>query len=219
MKYLRFLSIPFMVCILGIFLPNIGLTDNMVGGEIISLEITDQPLGEVLDEIEDATGYQFIFDETWGNFLISASIKNEPLHKALKRILGNLNNVIIYSSNRTVKIIIFDEAAASENRSNALSDRTSDTRALQQSYALPAGSLPASPRANRRLLDVEDDNRLSEESDAAVAETDEASPKEEPNGDETGESTPEAGGEDESQQTEDTPEVDDQSPDESTIEN
>ena len=216
MKYLRLLSIPFIVCFLGVFFANIAFTENMVGEETISLEITGQPLGEVLDEIEDATGYRFILDESWENFLISASIKNEPLHKGLKRILRNLNNVIIYSSNRTIKIIIFDEAAASVNRPNAVSDRTSDARTLQQSYALPVGSLPAPQRANRRLLDVEDDNRISEESDAAVNEPDEALPgEEEPRGDETDESTAEAGGADRSQQTEDTPDVNDKSPDES----
>ena len=218
----------------GLFISTPGLCGRTVAEEIISLDLVEQPLGEVLDDITAATGYRFIFDESWENFLISASIKNEPLHKGLKRILGKLNNAIIYSSDRTIKIIIFDEANASANRHNALSDRTSDTQALQQPYALPVGSLPASPRATRRLLDVEDDNRLSEESDTAVPEPDEASPEEEKSsGDETRESTPEAGGEDGSQQTEDTPDAredesqqtedtsdgDDQSPDESTIEN
>jgi hypothetical protein len=204
----------------GIFISNSSLCGTNVAEEITSLDLVGQPLGEVLDEISGATGYRFILDENWENFLVSASIKNEPLHKVLKRILGKLNNVIIYNSNRTIQIIIFDVAATSRNRSSAFVDRISDDESLQRSIALPAESLPALPSANQELSDVEDDSRLSEDSDSTAAEPDEtASGDEESAEDEAGEAVAEDNGEEGSEQNEKRPGPEKKNPDESTTDN
>jgi hypothetical protein len=220
MKGLKSLSILFLICALGVFSPKNGHSDNMVGEELISLEATDQSLRKVLNKIAADTGYQFIFDESWENHLISTSIKNEPLYKGLKRILNNLNNVIIYRSDRTIEIIIFDEAATSANRSNAFVDRTSDDESVQRSYAFPASSTPPFPPASQEPPDVEVDNPPSEESDATDSEPDEAAPEEEePTEMETGEAAAEATEPDGSEQNADTSGPDEKSPDESTTDN
>ena len=75
-KCLKSLSILFLLCALGVVSPTNGHSDNMAGEETISLEATDQSLGEVLNTISAATGYRFIFDESWENYLTSTSIKN-----------------------------------------------------------------------------------------------------------------------------------------------
>jgi len=65
------------------------------------------PLGEVLEKIEEATDLIFILDEQWKDIPVSVTLDKAPLDKALKRILVNLNNVIIYGSNDQVKIVVF----------------------------------------------------------------------------------------------------------------
>jgi type II secretory pathway component GspD/PulD (secretin) len=204
----------------GVFIANPGLCGTAVAEEIISMDLADQPLGQVLDDIAAATGYRFIFDESWENFPISASISNESLHKGLKRILRNLNNVIIYRSDRTIQIIIFDEAAASENRSNALVKRASDEEPARQPYTMPAGLLPAPPPPNEELPDVEDDDPQPEPGDSSATEADEAAPgEEETTPSETGESAAEADGTEASEPEEDTPTPDEQGNDRSATDN
>ena len=221
-NHLKMLAVLLLMGVTGVFISNPGLCGTTVGEEIISMDLSEQPLGEVLDDIAATTGYRFIFDDKWDNFLVSASIKNEPLHKGLKRILRNLNNVIIYSSNRTIKIIIFDEAVTSANQSRALVNRTPDDESVQRAYSLPARSLPRPLPANQETAAVEDDNRQSEaeEGSSTTAELDEAAPADgEPSENETGESAAQTTNTDGSEQTEDTPDSDEKSPEESSTDN
>jgi hypothetical protein len=97
-------------CSSGLLIPAPAAGQNSVADEIISLEITDKPLGEVLETISDATGCQFSIDASWEDYPVTASFKNEPLYRVLKRIFRDLNNAVIYGSNRTIKIIIYDES-------------------------------------------------------------------------------------------------------------
>ena len=109
-------------CILTIASPA-GCKDS-IAEERISLDVKDQPLGEVLEDLSAETGYRFRIDERWNNFPVTASMKNEPLHQGLKRILRNLNNAVIYGSDKTIRIKIYDQ---------------------QKAFGLPAGQ----PLANR----------------------------------------------------------------------
>jgi hypothetical protein len=218
---LKILTVLLLMGTAGVFISYPGLCGSPVGEEIISLDLSEQPLGEVLDDIAATTGYHFIFDEKWDTFLVSASIKNEPLYRGLKRILRNLNNVIIYSSDRTIKIIIFDEVETSDDRSDALVNTTSDDESVQRSYALPAETLPQPLSDDQGRSDIEEDSRLSEESDATDTVSDETAPGDgEPTETETAEPTAESTGSDGSEQKEeDTPAPDENSPEESTTDN
>ena len=71
------------------------------------------PLGEVLEKIEETTDLKFKLDEQWKDIPVSVTLDKAPLDKALKRILVNLNNVIIYGSNDLVKIVVFGKAEPS----------------------------------------------------------------------------------------------------------
>ena len=68
------------------------------------------PLGKVLEKIEEVTDLKFKLDEQWKDIPVSVTLDKAPLDKALKRILVNLNNVIIYGSNDLVKIVVFGKA-------------------------------------------------------------------------------------------------------------
>jgi hypothetical protein len=77
---------------------------------LITISVQNMPLGEVLEKIEEATDLKFILDEQWKDIPVSVTLDKAPLDKALKRILVNLNNVIIYGSNDQVKIVVFGKA-------------------------------------------------------------------------------------------------------------
>ena len=72
----------------------------------VTLKVQNEPLGQVLDKIGDETGITFSVDVQWKTHPVSVTLYQTPLHKGLKRILANLNNVIIYESTDKVKIVI-----------------------------------------------------------------------------------------------------------------
>jgi hypothetical protein len=77
---------------------------------LITISVQNMPLGEVLEKIEEDTDLEFKLDEQWKDIPVSVTLDKAPLDKALKRILVNLNNVIIYGSNDQVKIVVFGKA-------------------------------------------------------------------------------------------------------------
>ena len=77
--------------------------------EMITLNIENEPLAEVLDDVSQATGYELIIDENWDDLPITVKFEAIPLDQALKRILAKVNYAIIYSSDRRVLIRIYEK--------------------------------------------------------------------------------------------------------------
>jgi type II secretory pathway component GspD/PulD (secretin) len=77
--------------------------------ELISLNTNNEPLAEVLDNVSQATGYEFIIDESWDDLPITVKFDAIPLDQALKRILAKVNHAIVYNSDRKVLIRIYEE--------------------------------------------------------------------------------------------------------------
>jgi type II secretory pathway component GspD/PulD (secretin) len=77
---------------------------------LISLEIRETPLQDVLQEIAGQTGYTFIFESTWGEHPISARLKNASIQAGLRRILSGMNHALIYLPERTVRIVITEKS-------------------------------------------------------------------------------------------------------------
>lgn len=73
----------------------------------INLLAENQPLGEILDNISQDTGYQFKLNNQWRDYTVSASIVNLPIEQSLKRLLRNLNHTIIWESDMMVTIKVF----------------------------------------------------------------------------------------------------------------
>ena len=95
-------------------------------------------------KVSVATGYDISLDNKWQNYRVTASLEDVSLHKGLKRILRNLNSIIIYVSKKKIKIIIYDKTATRE-----------------ESYVLPAEtSLDREPVFQRRS-DHPSEHRLS----------------------------------------------------------
>ena len=87
--------------------------EKSVADEIISLDVKNEPLGEVLEDISIAASCQFSIDESWEDYPVSAVFESEPLHRGLKKIFRNVNNAVIYGADRSVKIIIYGEVSSS----------------------------------------------------------------------------------------------------------
>jgi len=105
------------------------------GDELISLTVKDEPLEDVLYKVSKATGYDISLDNKWQSHLVTASLEKVSLHKGLKRILRNLNYVIIYGSDQKIKIIIYDKTA-SEGVSSAPSTDSRLTERLCPGFPL-----------------------------------------------------------------------------------
>ena len=109
-------AIPiFSIALILLFAPQINThasdtdiepTNKMSEEQPITIRVQNEPLSQVLDKIGDETGITFSIDVKWKTYPVSVSLYKTPLHKGLKRILANLNNVIIYESNNKVKIVI-----------------------------------------------------------------------------------------------------------------
>ena len=76
--------------------------------ELVSLNANNEPLSEVLDNVSQASGYEFIIDENWADLPITVKFDAIPLNQALKRILASVNHAIIYNSDRKVLIRIYE---------------------------------------------------------------------------------------------------------------
>jgi len=140
------LNILLFLVMLSLILPIV----STAGGEtdtdhkVISLTVKDEPLRDVLKKISMATGYKISLDNNGEGHLVTVSLEKVSLHKGLKRILRNLNNVIIYGSDQKIKIIIYDKTT-SEAVSSVPSTDESFNRAL-----IPRASDSTSTREKRK---------------------------------------------------------------------
>lgn len=107
--------LPWIFAVIIIFHSIPAISENSVADEIISLNVTEQPLGQVLAKISNAANCQFSIDESWEDYPITTAFSNEPLHRGLKLIFRNINNAVIYGEDRTVKIIIYDQGPGSSS--------------------------------------------------------------------------------------------------------
>ena len=170
----RFLIIFSLIFCLGLSVPQFANCENSVAEELISLDIKNQPLGEVLDVISDETGYQFSMDESWKEFPVTASLKNEPLHRGLKRILRNLNNAVIYGSDGIIRIKIYDRVNSS---GQSAVNRSYEERIHQPVVSGNQGSRNTDAQSHNRSRTAPTDEQDSEESSESESEPDETDDK------------------------------------------
>jgi len=183
-----------LICCYGFYRPFPANGENSIAEELISLDIKNQPLVEVLEDISAETGYQFSIDESWNNFPITASIKNEPLHKGLKRILRNLNNAVIYGSDGIIKIKIYEQ----EKSSGYPAGHSIANRSYEETIQQPV--IPDNPPPPNE--------QASEENSESEPEPDEADHETEETGEQSGTADEEAAANSDSKPAENSPEED-----------
>ena len=178
--------------------------DNLPENQPITINVQNEPLGKVLEKIGADTGLAFSIDVQWKDVPVSVSLHQTPLHKGLKRILANLNNVIIYESDSKVKIVILGKIEPAKTVTGPAGlPRYQPTPAYQQpgpaETSEPEPEEPETPPESETAPDVEKDETT--ESDASAA--DEGEKTEEP----AAEGTAEESSAEEKAPAEDTPEA------------
>ena len=162
-RYRHYLIIMMML----LFLTTEGNFINQVRGQElteepnISIEIQDQPLGEVLDIISQDTGYTFNVSRQWKDYSVNASIQSMPLNKGLNRILAGLNHVIIYESEKNINILVYGEANLGERESYSKQSQSS----LIKKFQLELVNSPQS--LSEKTFEFEDADEDSDETDTA----------------------------------------------------
>jgi len=63
--------------------------------KLISLDVKDETLGNVLEMIGKTTGYRISIESEVVKLPITTSFNNLTLHESLRRVLGNLNRYIV----------------------------------------------------------------------------------------------------------------------------
>ena len=141
------------------------------GDELISLTAKDEPLGDVLNKISIATGFEIVLDHKWKSYLVSVALEKVPLHKGLKRILKDLNNVIVYVSSKKIKIIIYDKISPQKGSSAPSNERP--LISPSRSYHPPAPDIPDSQDIEREEAPADNPGVSGEASDTGASENDE----------------------------------------------
>ncbi|UCD78045.1 MAG: hypothetical protein JSW26_21940, partial [Desulfobacterales bacterium] len=192
--------LSWLACFNGLLIPAPAFGANSVADEIISLEVKDKPLGEVLENISDAAGCQFSIDASWEDYPITASFKNEPLYRVLKRIFRDFNNAVIYGSDRTIKIIIYDESTTTGKTAGyPVAIKPAEAAVSQaQPYSDATAPQPEVPDAEESSS-AENTEQPSEEIAESVSDTNQA-------GTESTEANEEASGEAAAEENSATPE-------------
>jgi hypothetical protein len=116
----------------------------------ISLNVKNQRLGDVLKNITQETGIKFMLNDQWSTYPVNASIENMPLNRGLKLILKGLNHVIIYESDKIIKILVYGNMDSRETDSYPIQPFSTQIQDNQQeSVPLPESSPELEDDLNR----------------------------------------------------------------------
>ena len=74
---------------------------------MVSVRVQEQPLGEVLADLERKTGYAITVKEQWKDYPVEVGFKDKPLDKALKSILADFNHAIFFGPGKQIRIAIY----------------------------------------------------------------------------------------------------------------
>lgn len=149
--------------------------EDAVADEIISLDVSEQPLDQVLAKISETTGYEFIIDDSWKDFAVTVSFSNLPLHRGLKMIFQTLNNAIIYRSDGKIKIIIYDDIEPTATTAGpSQTERLSEETASQPSSDSPSLAQASGAETFEKEENTETEAQASDESGDDAFESEES---------------------------------------------
>ena len=128
----RYLGVFPLLCLMSM-IPTILSPNPCLGSEsgeelaTFSLEADQQALGEVLQQISEATGYEITIDSEYAKLPITVSLKNVSAEEGLRRILGKLSRyMVIDEAEKKISVRIVDAgvkkttAIGSQEKSNPL---------------------------------------------------------------------------------------------------
>ena len=151
------------VCLMSSAVALAGNPTN-TGDELISLAAKNEPLGDVLNKISTATGYEILLDHNWRDYPVSVNLEKVPLDKGLKRILKDLNNVIVYVSEKKIKIIIYNKMSPQKEPLSPSNERVPVSP--DRSYQPEAPGIPDSQALKKEESPPDNSDVSDEELDA-----------------------------------------------------
>ena len=144
--------------------------------ELISLNLENRPLGEVLDAITEKTGHTFSISEEWLDFPVSVTVSNMPLHRVLKSIFTNLNNAIIYKSDGSIKIMVYAESDSSTTGSAPQAEvSVPETQSSQETDSPTEASEPTDQEGQTQDITEAGSEDKSSSGEEQTSQTDEES--------------------------------------------
>ena len=153
----------------------------------ISLEVKNQPLGDVLKKISLETGFEFKLNNRWRIYPVNVTMENIPLHRGLKLILNGLNHAIIYESGKSIKIEIYGKVEPGKTDSSPIQPFSSQ---IQDDQRQPIPFPESSAEETENLERAEDG---SEETSSAGITENERTENEDSSDSEKGEGSEETG--------------------------
>jgi len=129
----------------------------------VSITANKQPLSLVLNQISQATGYTFKYDQNWSDLSVTVNAKNLPIEKVLRKILANQSSAIEYQQNGRVIINIYENSDSSPTYVQAPIERSE----IENAYIMPRPS-DAEEESDKSESAEDSDTtevELSEESD------------------------------------------------------
>ena len=162
-SYLRYFSKYATLPLLGLlFFCGIVIAEDRFARPV-SIIAKQQSLSLVLNQISQATGYTFIYDQDWSDLSVTVHAKNLPIEKVLRKILANQSSAIEYQQNGRVIINIYENSDSSPTYVQAPIERSE----IENAYIMPRPS-DAEEESDKSESAEDSDTtevELSEESD------------------------------------------------------
>ena len=181
-KYLNLGKIlfPFSVLIFFLLCFLTDIVQQAIGAESqdephISLKVNNQPLSDVLKIITSDTGYRFKLNGDWSGYPVNASFENISLNRALKIILQGLNHVIIYDSNKSIKIVVYGKVDSDKTGSYSTQPFSSQVQDNQPEVEPSSDSSPAETDDLQRSDDSSEETGSSENTEDSSTENEDSS--------------------------------------------
>ena len=181
-RYLNFRKILFPAFVFIFFLLCFltGIVQQSKGAEsqdepLVSLKVNNQPLSAVLKIITSDTGYRFKLNDEWSNYPVKTAFENTSLNRALKIILQGLNHVIIYESNKSIKIVVYGKVDADETGSDSTQPSSSHIQDNQPEVEPSSDSAPADTDDLQRSDDSSEETGSSESTEDSSTENEDSS--------------------------------------------
>jgi hypothetical protein len=94
-----------------------GEATDTEGGPVISLDVKEKPLDEVLEIVSEVSGYEIILEGAWEDLTVSVKLEKATLEETLRRALRNVNHTAVWDeAEKTISLFVFDESGVSDKK-------------------------------------------------------------------------------------------------------
>jgi len=85
-----------LLSLLGMCLLSFSSFSSWGASPTFSVQVENQPLGKVLELLDELTGYEITLHEDWMSFPVTAKLTNLTLEQGLERVLRGLDHAVVF---------------------------------------------------------------------------------------------------------------------------